>query len=70
MGTPSWSSVKVMTLRACDRSDVSDAKRVTSWFSEKVPRSVESLHVDLTVLISEARSEMEPEEDVKVRVRG
>lgn len=60
MGMPSISMVNAMAFFWSERSEVSDGKRATSWFSRKDPRSVVSLHVDFMVLIPFTRLLMLP----------
>lgn len=56
--------------RCFDGISTYEAKRGLSWFSRKVPRRVESLQVDFTVLIMLYRSVMLPEVDWKALRRG
>jgi len=53
-----------------ERSWVFDANRALSWFSEKVPRRVESGQLSLMSEMAEARADMEPEVDWKAFIRG
>lgn len=51
IGIPSAKIVNAIAFFASARSVVTDAKRATSWFSMKEPRSVVSAQVDFMVLI-------------------
>lgn len=57
-------------IRGFDGISTYEAKRGLSWFSAKLPRRVESLQVDFTVLIMLYRSAMLPEVDWKALRRG
>lgn len=47
-----------------------EANRGLSWFSMKLPRRVESAHVDLTLLIMSYSSLMLPDVELKALRRG
>lgn len=51
IGIPSARIVKAIAFLASEKSDVTDAKRATSWFSMNDPRRFVSAQVDFMVLI-------------------